>query len=93
MKLIKVDENGYFIEDVIVTEVPQVFIEDELIDDIHFIKETPKGFYLPRYNFETSEWEEGKPQDEIDEILNTPKPKTELELMQEAIDFLIMGGM
>jgi hypothetical protein len=93
IKFCKVNENGYFIEDILSDEIPQVFINDEMVNDSHYIKETPKNFYLPKFNFDTNEWVEGKPQSEIDEILNTSKPKSELELMQEALDFLLMGGM
>ena len=106
MKLCKVDENGYFLEDVILDEIPKIakeveytdengetVVKTEMVHDKHYIRETPKGFYLPKFNFETNEWEEGKTQEEIDEILNAPRPKTELEIMQETLDMLVLSSL
>lgn len=64
----KIDENGLFIEDVILSE-PPILTDDNgnTISDPHYINETvPQGFYHPRWN--GSEWIEGLTDEEIAEI-------------------------
>lgn len=97
IKLLKIDENGMFIEDVIVKEIPTVTHEDEegnltLIPDPQFIQ-TPceGGFYKPKWN--GTEWVEGLSQAEIDAIKNTPQPKTDVEKLQEIVDMLLMDSL
>ncbi|GEM_PF-2080972 len=101
MKLLKIDTQGYFIEDVIVKEIPMVEkIDGELVEDPLYIKENcPNGFYRPKWEFTNNQWVEGASQEEIDAIKNKPQPKTEIELLkeelattQEALNYLLMNG-
>ena len=67
MKLIKIDVNGYFLEDVIVQEIPMIEQEDGTqIQDPQFVQETPVGFYLPRYV--NGKWVEGLSLEQIDAL-------------------------
>lgn len=80
MKLLKIDDQGYFIEDVILDKRPTVTVEEEVTDengitdtvlvqvpDPHYITTPcPGGFYTPRWDGE--KWVEGKAQEEIDAI-------------------------
>lgn len=59
-----------------------------------------KTFYKPIYDFELGDWVESLTQEEIDEINNQPKElteteklKEELELAQDAINFLMFKNM
>ena len=68
----KVDENGLFIEDVILDEHPMIEQNEESIPDPYYIAEpVPQGFYHPKWN--GSEWMEGLTNVEIDE-LTKPQP-------------------
>lgn len=70
MKLIKIDADGYFLEDVIVQEIPMIEQEDGTqVQDPKFIAETPVGFYLPRYV--NGEWVEGLSSVQIDSLKST----------------------
>lgn len=65
MKYAKVDADGFFVEDVIVDtsqEVPENYIS----------KPVPEGLYKPQWTGE--EWVEGLSQDELEKILNAPRP-------------------
>ena len=70
----KVDENGLFVEDVILSEPPVLTDENgNSIADPQYISEpVPQGFYNPKWN--GSEWVEGATQEEIDE-LTKPQPQ------------------
>jgi hypothetical protein len=86
----RIDKDGYYIEPVILKEndnIPSDCIETRPQD----------GFYKPQ--FVNNEWTEGETQEEIDAIKNAPQPLSELEqlkkqqeLMQSALDDLILGG-
>lgn len=95
MKYVRIiDENGLFIEDAFVEELTEFTIEAPC----------PDGFYLPKWD--GSQWVEGGT---APEIITPPEPTLEekvallaeqmveaqkqLTLSQEALDFLIMGGM
>lgn len=65
----------------------------ELTEDDVVLRDDGEGVYIDI-------WGSGKPKPTMDEVLswveedkNVPKPKTEMELMKEAIDDLILGGM
>lgn len=73
-KIIRIDETGLFIEDVLIKE-------DELIPTDCIEIYCPNGFYLPKWN--GTEWVEGLTQDEIDALNNQPRELTEIELLQE----------
>jgi len=91
IKVMRINQEGYFIEDVILgygQEIPEDCVDIEV----------PAGLYLPRYV--SGEWVEGKSQEEIDAIRNVVVPKTELELLKEqcaelqgAMDFMVMMMM
>ena len=80
----KIDQNtGNFLEDVLFENEPS-------FDDGSYISvPVPQGFYWPKWN--GSEWIEGGTAPEP-----TPPVPTEVErivAMEEALDFLLMGGM
>jgi len=78
MKVLKIDNDGFFIEDVILEEGQLI-----PIDCIEML--CPSGFYKPKWN--NIEWVEGLTQEEIDIIKNRPIEKTELEILKaELID-------
>ena len=93
MKLFrKIDTTtGDFIEDVLFESHPTVLdAEGNTVLDAQYVEEAPKqGFYLPRWN--GTEWVEGGVAPEP-----TPPVQTDVErivAIEEAIDFLLMGGM
>lgn len=75
-----IDDNGYFIEDVITEETNNNLIEVQC----------PDGFYKPKWN--GSAWVEGLTQAEIDAIKNQPKVPSEsdrLSAVESAISALM----
>ena len=84
IKVLKIDSEGLFLEDVILQD------DEELPNDCI---ETlcPEGFYSPKWDGE--KWIEGKTQAEIDTIKNTPQPKSQIEILQETIDMLIISSL
>lgn len=76
MKLLKINSNGMFLEDLIVEEKPQNM--SNLIET-----PCPSGFYHPKWDGEN--WVEGLTQEEIDELNNQPQEPTENEMIMLAI--------
>lgn len=73
IKLIKIDDSGVFIEDVIVKEKPS--------DMKNLIEVScPDGFYKPKWN--GAAWVEGLSQEELDIIKNQPEPLSEIDLLR-----------
>lgn len=76
-QVLKIDSEGYFLEDVI--------LEDSDVTPINCIETLCQGgFFKPQWN--GVEWIEGLTQEEIDAIINTPIPKTEVEINTERIE-------
>jgi hypothetical protein len=101
MKLCKVDENGYFLEDVIVEKHPMTITEEVFIDenevsevrevyvkDKNYIEETPIGLYHPKWDGE--KWIEGKV---FTEEENLVKMYSEIEIEKSICETKILGGM
>jgi hypothetical protein len=65
-KVIRIDENGSFVEDIWINS------EDPVPYDCIAI-EVPEGLYKPRWL--NGEWTEGLSQEEIDAIRNVPVPE------------------
>ncbi len=91
----KVDENGLFIEDVILNEQPMIEQNGESITDPYYIAEpVPHGFYHPKWN--GSEWIEGLTDVEIDELTKPqpqePTEKERLDNLENTILMLLMTG-
>lgn len=84
-KVLKIDSNGFFIEDVILKD-------DEITPNDCIEIFCPDGFFKPRWN--GSEWVEGLTQEEIEAIKNVPVEQP-LELRNRAdIDYIaIMTGV
>jgi len=78
-KVLRIDSNGFYIEDVILQDSKA--IPSDCIEII-----CPDGFYKPKWDGNT--WVEGLTQAEIDAIKNVPAPKTDTEVMQDTIDTL-----
>ena len=103
MKLFrKIDTiTGNFLEDVLFESHPT--LEDDELDQQYVEEAPPQGFYLPQYL--NGVWVEGgiapeptTPQLSTDEKLTQLAEQlvitqTELEAAQEALDFLLIGGM
>jgi hypothetical protein len=84
------DSDGFF--------VGVALIEDDATLPPNCTEKKPQDG-LFKAKFVNGEWVETKSQDEIDSILNAPKPKSELDilkenqtLIQQALDDLILGG-
>lgn len=98
MIVARINENGYFIEDVILQkgeEIPSDCIKKRL-------DTTERGYYRPKWT--GTEWIEDMTQEEIDDLNNQPKEPTESEIQQQVINTLgqelaqlklqfMMGGM
>lgn len=79
-KVIKVDENGLFLEDVILQEC-------EIIPDSCIEAPCPDGFYKPKWD--GVNWVEGLTQAEIDAIKNVPQEPTDEERISALEDALL----
>ena len=80
----KIDENGLFIEDVVLEEQPKIEQNEELIPDPQYITETvPQGFYHPKWN--GTEWVEGLSKEEIAELT---KPALQEPTLEERLEFM-----
>lgn len=68
----KIDDEGLFIEDVILEEIPYIYDEEfNKIYDEHYIDiPVPQGFYRPKWT--GYEWIEGMALEEIEAIKNIP---------------------
>ena len=90
MKVIKIDDNGFFIEDVILDST-------DSLDKNMVIDSCPAGLYKPRWT--GSMWVEGKTQDEFieDAFLSALQPSTkDIEIAErelEVIDLLLDLGV
>lgn len=51
----------------------------------------PEGLYKPRWT--GTEWVEGITQEEFDELDNQPRGKTQLEILQETVDRLVLDSL
>lgn len=78
-KVIRIDSNGFYIEDVILQD------GEAMPSDCTDIF-CPDGFYKPL--LQNGIWIEGMAQVDIDAIRKIPKVKTDIELMQDQIDAL-----
>ncbi|WP_195430877.1 hypothetical protein [Clostridium sp. D46t1_190503_E9] len=89
MKLYRrIDNEGLFIEDVLLEEIPYAYDEeDNIIFDSHYIETlVPEGIYKPKWN--GAEWIEGMSGEEMEAIKNTPVDQP-LELRNRAdIDYI-----
>lgn len=75
-KVIRIDEQGLFLEDVILQDhepAPEYCVEVEV----------PEGLYLPR--FVNGQWVEGLTPEEIEDIVNQPIPPNEIDVLGEKI--------
>ena len=75
MRLAKVDEQGLFIEDVIVKEYPLIEVDGEMVKDESYVSAPSQGgLYKPKWT--GTEWVEGMAQTEIDTLKNVVQPQT-----------------
>lgn len=77
MQFRKIDDNGFFVEDVITDEFPETQDEQgNTIYDTHYISvPCPGGFYIPKWD--GFEWVEGMLQEQIDAIKNKTQEPTQ----------------
>lgn len=83
----KIDDKGFFIEDVILEDVPFVYDEDynKIPDPNHISTPVQNGLYRPRWT--GTEWVEGLTKDEIDTIKNEVKVEpSELDILKARQD-------
>ncbi|MDB1923405.1 hypothetical protein ABHA37_08255 [Clostridium tertium] len=89
MKLYRrINNEGYFIEDILLEEIPYYYDEElNKIYDTNYIENPVReGFYKPKWN--GTEWMEGMTLEEIEAIKNTPVEQP-LELKNRAdIDYM-----
>lgn len=81
-----IDENGMFISDGFVEGLTEFTIETPC----------PSGFYHPKWNGE--EWVEGLTEEEIQAIkdsqaIQEPSDKDRIDMLEDTILFMLMGGM
>lgn len=81
-KILRIDSNGFYIEDVILQNG-----EVTPTDCIEII--CPDGFYKPKWN--GNAWVEGLTQVEIDAIKNVVMPPTDVQLLQGKVDTLTLN--
>lgn len=84
VKYIKIDEAGFFVEDVVLDswkEVPYGLVRVPV----------PDGLHKPRWT--GSEWIEGLTQEELDAISNTPKPINLMTALGEQLVKLELENM
>lgn len=91
MKLLKIDEQGFYVESVIFDKIPTI-IEIQIIDgqEVEVEVNNPnyitkgwqgKSLYKPKWNFILDDWEEGLTQNEIDDIKNMGIPLTQDDII------------
>jgi hypothetical protein len=91
MKLFrKIDEQGYFIEDVLFESHPTIIVDEIEVPDPQYI-DTPcdGGFYKPKWN--GKEWVEGLTEEEIEEVKRQPHAVTESEMIWDVLSYLLAG--
>ncbi|MEH7223847.1 hypothetical protein V7112_08500 [Bacillus sp. JJ1566] len=72
---IKVDEDGFFLE-------PILFgVDEEIPNDCVESFSPEEVFYKPRWNGD--KWVESLSVEEINEIINAPQPKSEIDVLRE----------
>lgn len=84
----KIDDNGLFLEDVLIEEIPFRYDEEgNKIYDTHYIEmPVPQGFYKPKWN--GTEWIEGMSQEEINAMKNQTVEHTLEEKNRADIDYI-----
>jgi hypothetical protein len=85
----KIDSSGFYVEPVILKN------GEKTPSDC--VEVMPASLYKAKWM--NGVWSEGATQEEINEIVNTPQPVSEIEqikknqeLMQQALDELLLGG-
>ncbi|MCM3763438.1 hypothetical protein [Neobacillus niacini] len=81
----KIDADGYLLDCVILK--PDEKLPEDCVD-----VPMPEGIFLPA-KFENGEWKSTLTQEEIDRLLNSPKIKTELEILKETVDQLVLDNL
>lgn len=80
----KVDMGGFFIEPIVIEDIA------EMSSDC-VAEQPPNGLYRAKWT--GTEWVEDMTQEEIDELNNQPIIKTELEILQETVDMLVLDNL
>lgn len=97
-QVFRIDDQGFFVEPVMIAEDEE--LPGDCVDEM-----PPYGLYKPKYF--GGQWVEGATPEEIEAIKNPSLPKSDIEilkeenealkerieLMQAALDDLILGGM
>jgi hypothetical protein len=88
-QVVRIDSAGFYVEPVILED------NDKVPSDC--VESVPPSLYKAKYV--DGAWVEGASQTEIDALINAPQPVSELEqlkrnqeLMQAALDELLLGG-
>ena len=87
MIVARIDKHGYFVEDVILDRgdvIPSDCVETR--------PDTVNNVYY-RAKWTGTEWVEDMTQEEIDALNSQPKPKTQLEILQETVDILVLDNL
>ncbi|MEH7093930.1 hypothetical protein [Neobacillus vireti] len=83
-QVFRFDNKGYYVEPVI--------LKDNDVIPPNCTDIEPTGSYF-RGKFENGRWIEGATQKEIDDLKNTPIPKSPLEILQETVDQLVLDNL
>jgi hypothetical protein len=89
-QIYKIDVNGY-IEESYVAEFDENDNPVEEWGQNIVTAQPPDGLYRAKWT--GTEWQEDMPQQEIDAILNAPQPKSQLEILQETVDQLVLDAL
>jgi hypothetical protein len=99
MILRKVDDKGYFVEDVLVDIYPTVLevtqdaegneITTEVRDTSYIDTPCTEGLYKPKWT--GANWVEGLTKKQLDEIKNQPHTPTDNEKIWDVLTYLLVG--
>lgn len=88
-KVNRIDENGFYLEDVILSE------EDAVPSDCIEVP-VPDGFWLPKWDIQAGVWVEGRTQEEIAEIMasiQTPPVDVKAQAIEEINKATTIAGL
>lgn len=89
----KIDNDGYFVEDVLLKEVPFHYDDEfnKIYNPNYISLEVPEGLYKPKWD--GSKWVEGLLEEDINSLRNNTKQSLEMKNRAD-IDYLsIMMGV
>lgn len=83
-QVFRIDKDGFYLEPVLIEETD--LVPDDCVEVV-----PQEGLFKAK--FTNGKWIESMPQSEIDALKNAPREKSQMELMQEQIDQLILDSL